>query len=66
MARDEAGPNSDVDLLVEFETSVGMFALSRLRDQLEQWLGKHVDLLTADALKGSIRDRVMREALRAA
>ena len=66
VARDEAGPDSDVDLLVEFERSVGMFALTRLRDQLEQWLGKRVDLLTTDALKATIRDRVMREALRAA
>jgi predicted nucleotidyltransferase len=66
VARDEAGPESDVDLLVEFDRPVGMFALTRLRGQLEQWLGRRVDLLTTDALKPTIRDRVMREALRAA
>jgi predicted nucleotidyltransferase len=66
VARDEAGPESDVDLLVEFDRSVGMFALTRLRDQLEHWLGRRVDLLTTDALKAPRRERVMREALRAA
>ena len=65
-ARNEATSDSDVDLVVEFDRPVGFFALTRLRLDLEAWLGRRVDLLTADALRPEIRERVLREALRAA
>ncbi|MEO6603280.1 MAG: nucleotidyltransferase family protein [Polyangiaceae bacterium] len=66
VARDEARDGSDVDLLVEFEHRVGFFSLFRLQTQLESWLGTPVDLVTPDALRTGMRDRVWREALRAA
>jgi uncharacterized protein len=66
VARDEASDGSDVDLLVEFDRRVGFFALFRLQAQLEAWLGIPVDLVTQDALRAEMRDRVWREALRAA
>ena len=66
VARDEARDGSDVDLLVEFDRRVGFFALFRLQAQLESWLGIPVDLVTQDALRAEMRDRVWREALRAA
>ena len=66
VARDEARDGSDVDLLVEFDHRVGLFALVRLQSQLESWLGTSVDLVTQDALRAEMRDRVWREALRAA
>ncbi len=65
-ARNEARSDSDVDLIVEFDHPVGFFALTRLQTDLERWLARRVDLLTADALRPEIRDRVLREALRAA
>jgi uncharacterized protein len=65
-ARNQARSDSDVDLIVEFERPVGFFALTRLQTDLEHWLGRRVDLLTSDALRPEIRDRVLREALRAA
>ena len=65
-ARNEATSDSDVDLVVEFDRPVGFFALTRLRLDLEAWLGRPVDLLTVDALRPEIRERVLREALRAA
>jgi predicted nucleotidyltransferase len=65
-ARNEAKSESDVDLVVEFDRPVGFFALTRLRLDLEAWLGRRVDLLTVDALRPEIRERVIREALRTA
>jgi predicted nucleotidyltransferase len=65
-ARNEATSDSDVDLVVEFDRPVGFFVLTRLKMDLEAWLGRRVDLLTVDALRPEIRERVLREALRAA
>lgn len=66
VARDQATEDSDVDLIAEFDRPVGLFALARLRMALEEWLGRPVDLLTLDALRPEIRERVLHEALRAA
>mgnify|MGYP001176781857 CR=1 FL=1 len=63
IARDEASPTSDVDLLVEFNRPVGYFGLFALQDYLEKLLGCPVDLGTPDSLKPYIRERVMRELI---
>ncbi len=66
VARGEAGPGSDVDLLVEFGVPVGLFQFVRLKNYLEKLLGRRVDLATIEALRESMRDQVLREAVRAA
>ena len=66
VARDEATPASDVDLLVEFNRPVGYFGLFALQDYLEKLLGCSVDLGTPDSLKPYIRERVMGELIRVA
>jgi uncharacterized protein len=68
VARGEAGVGSDVDLLVEFETSahIGMFEFSRLRRDLSRLLGCEVDLATPDALHRMLKEDILREAIRAA
>ncbi|MBI5478191.1 MAG: nucleotidyltransferase family protein [Deltaproteobacteria bacterium] len=65
-ARDEAGPSSDIDLLVEFDHPVGLFALVRLQQWLERLLGRHVDVATSGALRPDMRARVAAELVRAA
>lgn len=66
MARDEALPGSDIDLLVEFSEPVGLFDFIRLKNHLEELLQTPVDLVTPDALKDRIREKILREAIRAA
>jgi predicted nucleotidyltransferase len=68
VARGEAGVDSDVDLLVEFEPSahVGMFEFSRLRRELSRLLGCKVDLATPGALHKMMKKDILREAIRAA
>jgi predicted nucleotidyltransferase len=61
VARDEARPDSDVDILVEFERPVGLFGLFELQDYLEALLGCKVDLGTNDSLKPRLRQRVLEE-----
>ena len=66
VARNEATENSDVDLLVEFDRPVGLFAFVRLRRRLQEILGRGVDLVTPDALKPPLRERILKEAVHAA
>jgi uncharacterized protein len=66
VARNEEGPASDVDLLVEFTRPVGYFGLFALQAYLEFLLGCKVDLGTFDSLKPRIRDHVMGECVRVA
>lgn len=63
VARDEAGPGSDVDLLVEFHETPGLFAFARLKRRLEELLGCPVDLATRGALRGRMKEAILREAV---
>jgi predicted nucleotidyltransferase len=66
VARDEARPDSDVDLLVEFDRPTGYFGLVRLQNTLEEMLGCRVDVGTPDSLRPALRARVQKEAIRVA
>lgn len=66
VARGEAGPNSDVDVLVEFERTPDLFVFAALRDRLAEILGRPVDLATPQGLKPRLRDRVLGEVRYAA
>jgi predicted nucleotidyltransferase len=66
MARDEARPDSDVDLLVEFDRPVGLFQFIELQQRLETLLGCKVDLGTKRSLKPAIKKQVIEEAIRVA
>lgn len=67
VARDEAGPESDVDILVEFDGSpVGIFGFVRLQRYLSEILGHEVDLVERDAVHRELRARIHGEAIHAA
>ena len=66
VARDQASPESDIDLLVEFATRPGFDGYMRLKESLESLLGQRVDLVMTGALKPSIRPEIEREAIRVA
>lgn len=65
VARDEAQADSDVDLLVEFDKPVGLFTFVELKEYLETILNCSVDLGTPQSLRPTLRDVVLREAVRA-
>src|SRR4051812_27405624 len=62
IARGEAQPESDVDLLVEFEEVPGFLGYVRLRNRLQQIVGRHVELVMASGLHPRLREKVLREA----
>jgi predicted nucleotidyltransferase len=63
-ARDEAGPESDVDLLVDFQDQPTFDRFMDLKFYLEDLLDTHVDLVTRRSLRPGIRPTVEREAIR--
>ena len=63
VARDEAKPGSDVDLLVEFSQPVGLFQFIALKQYLEALLGSTVDLGTPRSLKPLLKEHALREAI---
>ena len=61
--RDDFGPDSDVDVLVEFEPGNRLgFAFFGVQDELSALLGRTVDLNTPQDLSRYFRDSVVREA----
>jgi uncharacterized protein len=66
VARDEAGPESDVDLLVRFNGPVTSDAFFGVKFILEDLLDRRVDLVTEAAMREPIRRAIQRELLRVA
>lgn len=66
VARDEAGSESDVDLLVEFRETPSLTEYMRFKFWLEDHLGRPVDLVMKGALKAWAKPLVESEAIRVA
>jgi uncharacterized protein len=67
VARDEAGPESDIDIFIEIgRRPFTLFDLVNLKEFLEGILGSHVDLVIKSSIKDRIRENVLNEAIRAA
>lgn len=68
VVRNESRPESDVDILVEFEPNsrIGFFTFARLQRRLSDILGRPVDLVTPDALHKAMKSRILEEAVHAA
>jgi uncharacterized protein len=63
VARDEALETSDVDLLVAPGPRTTLFDLSGFALDIEEIVGRHVDVATPHGLKARIKDRVLAEAV---
>jgi hypothetical protein len=60
-ARGEQRPDSDLDLLVEFERPSSLLDMAGLKLDLEEFLGRRVDVVTHNGLGSRIRENVMRD-----
>ncbi len=61
-ARGEQRAASDIDLLVEMPEGSSLFDLARLKVELEEALGRKVDVVPDDSIKPVLRDRILAEA----
>ena len=62
-ARGEEREDSDVDLLVKFDRSfpIGLFAYIRMHRELEELLGRKVDLVEAGTLRPAVQTTANRD-----
>ncbi len=63
IARGDARPDSDIDVLVDLEPGRSLFDLGGLLIDLQDLLGRNVDVVTEKGLRDRIRGRVLKEAL---
>ena len=63
VARGEADSQSDIDLLVEFNRGTTLLGHAALIQELEEFLGVKVDVVSDRGLRKRVRDRVLNEAV---
>jgi len=63
VARGEAGPDSDVDFLVEVEPGRSILAVGGFLDEVSELIGTPVHVVTAMASSGPEFERTLREAV---
>lgn len=59
VARNQANSNSDIDILVELDNSIGFFEFFQIKHYLEAILETSVDLGTVEALKEHVRQPIL-------
>ncbi len=62
VARGEERPDSDLDVIVDFEKPKGLLTLIRLERRLAKVFGRRVDLVTEPGLSPHIRESVLGSA----
>jgi predicted nucleotidyltransferase len=66
-ARGDAGPSSDIDILVDVQRPISLFRLVALQLRFQEILhAPKVDVVMRDAIFPGLRDRILAEALRVA
>jgi predicted nucleotidyltransferase len=63
VARGTADERSDIDFLVNLAPGRSLLDLGGLLYELQQLLGRSVDVVTAASLRDRIRDRILKEAV---
>lgn len=63
VAKGTANAQSDVDILVRYTMTPGLFKYLKLKKYLETLLGRPVDLVTEKALKKQLQEQILSEAI---
>ena len=59
--REQATEESDLDILIEFEGEKNLFDLIRLEQELEEVVGRRVDVMTYNSLHPLVREQILQE-----
>ncbi|MBU0978834.1 MAG: nucleotidyltransferase family protein [Patescibacteria group bacterium] len=62
-ARGEATPQSDIDLLIDFDETISLFDLAHVKLYFQDTLGKKVDLAMRGSLKKSLEPYIMKDLI---
>ncbi len=60
--REEDNPDSDIDLLVECSDECSLFDIISLKYDLEEFLGRQIDVVTVDSIHWALKDKILQEA----
>ena len=63
LARGEAGPDSDLDILVKLDPGRSLLDIVAIKQDLEDLIGCEVDVVTEAAISPYIREEVLRESV---
>lgn len=66
VSKGSARPDSDIDILVRYHKTPGIFDFLDLKQYIEVIVGRPVDLVTEGALKRQLKNEIIREAVRVA
>ena len=62
-ARQEARADSDIDILVEFSSTISLIQFVTIQLELEDTLGKKVDLVELSTLKPQLKTSILKEQM---
>jgi len=60
-ARGDMKEDSDIDILIEIEKDISLLDFVGLKQEIEEALGKKVDLVEYDTIKPLLRERILSE-----
>jgi uncharacterized protein len=63
LARSQAGPDSDLDILVKLDPGRSLLDIVAIKQDLEDLIGCEVDVVTQAAISPYIREGVLRESV---
>lgn len=63
VARGDDTPTSDVDVLVELDKTIGLFALAHLQREMEGIVGRKVDIVMKAALRPALLQYALEDAV---
>ena len=63
MAHGEESPESDLDIIVEMEKGRSLLDIIAIKQDIEELLGRKVDVVTEASISPYIRDNVLKEAV---
>ena len=67
VARNESTQQSDIDLLVDFESDISLFHLFKIQHRLEEIIGvPKVDLIQKGAIHPAFQEQILTEAVNVA
>jgi predicted nucleotidyltransferase len=62
-ARNEANKDSDIDLLIESNKPITLFDILSLEKELSEVTSRKIDIVEFSAIKSSIRENILKEAI---
>ena len=61
LVRGEMGKDSDIDILVEIESDISLLDFVGLKIEIEEALGRKVDLVEYCTIKPGLKDKILKE-----